>query len=59
MNTRAAGEMLVRQQLEILRSLVKEYGLTIDVKHFGGARGVIVIVTGYGHSNTSSIPGQD
>ena len=25
----------------------------------GGARGVIVIVTGYGHGDTSSIPGQD
>ena len=24
-----------------------------------GARGVIVIVTGYGHGDTSSIPGQD
>ena len=26
---------------------------------YGGARGVIVIVTGYGHSDTSSIPGQN
>ena len=26
---------------------------------FGGARGVMVIVTGYGHGGTSSIPGQD
>ena len=26
---------------------------------FGGARGVMVIVTGYGHGDTSSIPGQD
>ena len=25
----------------------------------GGARGVMVIVTGYGHGGTSSIPGQD
>ena len=25
----------------------------------GGARGVMVIVTGYGHGDTSSIPGQD
>ena len=25
----------------------------------GGARGVMVIVTGYGHDDTSSIPGQD
>ena len=24
---------------------------------FGGARGVMVIVTGYGHGDTSSIPG--
>ena len=31
-NTRAAGEMLVRRWLGTLRSLVKEYGLTIDVK---------------------------
>ena len=31
-NTRAAGEMLVRQWLGTLRSLAKEYGLTIDVK---------------------------
>ena len=31
-NTRAAGKMLVRQQLGTLRSLVKEYGLNIDVK---------------------------
>ena len=26
---------------------------------YGGARGVIVIITGYGHGDTSSIPGQD
>ena len=25
----------------------------------GGARGVMVIVIGYGHDDTSSIPGQD
>ena len=25
----------------------------------GGARGVMFIVTGYGHGDTSSIPGQD
>ena len=25
----------------------------------GGAGGVMVIVTGYGHGDTSSIPGQD
>ena len=31
-NTRAAGEMLVRRRLGTLRSLAKEYGLTIDVK---------------------------
>ena len=31
-NTRAADEMLVRQWLETLRSLVKDYGLTINVK---------------------------
>ena len=29
---RAAGEMLVSQRLGTLRSLMKEYGLTIDVK---------------------------
>ena len=32
MNTRAAGEMLVRRRLGTLRLLAKEYGLTIDVK---------------------------
>ena len=26
---------------------------------FGGARGVMVIVTRYGHGDPSSIPGQD
>ena len=26
---------------------------------FGGARGVVVIVVGIGHGNTSSNPGQD
>ena len=31
-NTRAAGEMLVRQRLGTLQSLMKEYGLTIDMK---------------------------
>ena len=31
-NTRAAGEMLIRRRLRTLRSLAKEYGLTIDVK---------------------------
>ena len=31
-NTRAAGEMLVRRRLGTLRSMAKEYGLTIDVK---------------------------
>ena len=25
----------------------------------GGARGVMVIITGYGHGDMSSIPGQD
>ena len=29
------------------------------VSPWGGARGVMVIVTGYGHGDTSSIPGQD
>ena len=32
MNRRTAGEMLVRRQLGTLRSLAKEYRLTIDVK---------------------------
>ena len=32
MNTRAAGEMLVRRRLGTLQLLAKEYGLTIDVK---------------------------
>ena len=27
--------------------------------YLGSARGVMVIVTGYGHGDTSSIPGQD
>ena len=27
--------------------------------YIGGARGVMVIDTGYGHGDTSSIPGQD
>ena len=31
-NTKAAGEMLVRRRLGTLRLLMKEYGLTIDVK---------------------------
>ena len=29
------------------------------IKNLGGARGVIVIVTGYGHGDTCSILGQD
>ena len=31
-NTREAGEMLVRRRLGTLRSLMKEYGLTIELK---------------------------
>ena len=31
-NTRAAGEMLLRRRLGTLQSLAKEYGLTSDVK---------------------------
>ena len=34
------------------------YGFQVGGYH-GGARGVMIIVTGYGHGNTSSIPGQD
>ena len=33
--------------------------LQIIEKLIGGARGVMAIVTGYGHGDTSSIPGQD
>ena len=33
--------------------------LCILLLQLGGARGVMVIVTGYGHGDTSSIPGQD
>ena len=29
------------------------------IKHSGGARGVMVIVAGYGHGDTSSNPGPD
>ena len=32
---------------------------SMDHKTLGGARGVMVIVTGYGHGDMSSIPGQD
>ena len=32
---------------------------SIKIYFIGGARGVMVIVTGYGHGDTSSIPGQD
>ena len=35
----------------------------LNTQHYevrrGGTRGVMVIVTGYGHGDTSSIPGQD
>ena len=37
----------------------KEPNLSYYLSIFGGARGVMVIVTGYGHGDTSSIPGQD
>ena len=30
-----------------------------NYKKIGGARGVMVIVTGYGHGDTSSNPGRD
>ena len=33
--------------------------MAISVSFFGGARGVMVIVTGYVHGDTSSIPEQD
>ena len=33
------------------------YGFLLN--NFGGVRGVMVIVTGYGHGDTSSNPGQD
>ena len=36
------------------------HGVTVIIRwNGGGARGVMVIVTGYGHGDTSSIPGQD
>ena len=35
------------------------YRIAVIEYSFGGARGVMVIVTGYGHGNPSSIPGQD
>ena len=35
------------------------FSLCIIFRVEGGARGVMVIVTGYGHGDTSSIPGQD
>ena len=31
----------------------------VSISTLRGARGVMVIVTGYGHGDTSSIPGQD
>ena len=33
--------------------------ITLNTLFFGGARGVMVIVTGYGHGDTSSNPGLD
>ena len=33
--------------------------LLLFVHSFGGARGVMVIVPGYEHGDTSSIPGQN
>ena len=33
--------------------------LNYHVKIYGGARSVMVIITGYGHGDMSSIPGQD
>ena len=32
---------------------------TALVKFYGGARGIMVIVAGYGHGDTSSNPGPD
>ena len=45
----------------ILSFLVEHYKIKTDIIRYylGGARGVMVIVTGYGHGDTSSIPGQD
>ena len=34
-------------------------GMTTYLSSQKGARGVMVIVTGYGYGDTSSIPGQD
>ena len=38
---------------------IKYIYIYIYIKYFGGARGVMVIVPGYEHGDTSSIPGQD
>ena len=39
--------------------LMKDSVCVLAKLEFGGAHGVIDIVTGYGHGNTSSIPGQE
>ena len=53
-------------KLGLLCYLLVKYGLmyllrkkSYQMQLYGGARGVMVIVTGYGHGDTSSIPGQD
>ena len=35
------------------------FKVSITIKLFGGARGVMVIVVGNGHGDTSSNPGRD
>ena len=42
-----------------MNSLIPLYGLDYTTMVLGGARGVIVIVVGNEHDNTSSNPGGD
>ena len=45
--------------LQLFLKFLSEILMVSCLIYGGGARGVMVIVTGYGHSDTNSIPGQD
>ena len=42
-----------------IHRMLEGHSCWLSRKHLGGARGVVVIVVGNGHSDTSSNPGRD
>ena len=52
------GSFMVWRNLNQAKSKLNQTGY-YSILHTGGARGVMVIVAGYGHGDASSNPGPD